>query len=361
MFSKLKSSFQCSGCGSKQASTYNHFFKKKKEYLRVEEIVFITKSQIFIDYDVNKKIFNVSTLKNATMNDVSFLTNKSYVDMLKETKAGVVFVPEEFKEVVPSDTLVLVNDNPHYAYTLCLQNLYDIPSFNIKRGFSKRANISWSAKIGRNCEIQAGAYIGKNVVIGDNCKICVNAVIYDNCVIGDGTYIGSNATIAYAIIGKECVIHNGANIGQDGFGFVHDKMFNYKVPQIGKVIIGDYVEIGSCTCIDRGALDDTTIGTNTKIDNLNQIAHGVKIGAGCFIAGHCGIAGSTKIGNFVQCGGHTGMAGHIEIADGVQIAGHSGVAKSILEAGAKYGGSPAVPYMEWHRQHLTLEKMSKRK
>jgi UDP-3-O-[3-hydroxymyristoyl] glucosamine N-acyltransferase len=353
-------SFFCCSCGQKHPLIHNHFFKKKKEYLRLEDIVFITKSEIFIDYDVNKKIFNVATLKNATESDISFLTNNKYLNDLKETKAGVVFVPEDLKDKVPSTSVALVNSNPHYAYTLCLFNLYETPIYNIKKGFSK-ANINWYAKIGKNCEIQAGAYIGKNAVIGDNCKICANAVIHDDCIIGNNTYVGSNATISYSIIGKECVIHNGANIGQDGFGFVHDKMFNYKIPQIGKVIIGDYVEIGASTCIDRGAFDDTIIGTNTKIDNLIQIAHGVKIGAGCFFAGCSAIAGSTKIGNFVQIGGNTSINGHIEIADGVQIAGHSGVAQSILEAGSKYGGSPAVPILEWHRQHLASKRMFKDK
>jgi UDP-3-O-[3-hydroxymyristoyl] glucosamine N-acyltransferase len=258
---------------------------------------------------------------------------------------------------VPNSIIPLINSNPHYAYTICLNKLYNVPIFDRSGGFSRRANISWSAKIGRGCQIQSGVYIGKNVVIGDNCKICANAVINDNCKIGSDSYIGSNATISYTNIGKECVIHNGACIGQDGFGFAHDKMFNYKVPQIGRVIISDYVEIGANTCIDRGALDDTVIGTNTKIDNLIQIAHGVKIGAGCFFAACTGIAGSCEIGNFVQCGGHSAIAGHIKIADGVQIAAHSGVAKSIEEPMSRWGGSPALPAIKWHRLHLMQEKM----
>ncbi|MDR2526972.1 MAG: UDP-3-O-(3-hydroxymyristoyl)glucosamine N-acyltransferase, partial [Rickettsiales bacterium] len=283
-------------------------------------------------------------------------TNKKYLEELQNTKAGVVFCTENIAHQVPKNTIPLINSNPHYAYTIVLQNMYKIPSFEIKKGFSRRSNISWSAKIGKNCEIQPGVYIGKNVVIGDNCKICSNAVIHNDCIIGNDTYIGSNAVISYANIGKECVIHNNSSIGQDGFGFVNEKFFNYKVPQIGKVIIGDYVEIGSSTCVDRGALEDTVIGNNTKIDNLCQIAHGVKIGSGCFFAACTGIAGSAEIGNYVQVGGYSAIAGHIKIADGVQIAALSGIAQSIKEPMTQWCGIPALPAIKWKRMQFAMQK-----
>jgi UDP-3-O-[3-hydroxymyristoyl] glucosamine N-acyltransferase len=289
------------------------------------------------------------------------MTNSKYINDLKETKAAAVFITKDLADRVPRGTIALVHENPHFAYTICLEAMYILPTFQIKRGISRKAHIAWSAKIGKNCEIQDGVYIDKGVVIGDNCKICANAVIYHNCKIGDSSYIGANTTISYANIGKNTVIQNGAQIGQCGFGFVHHKMFNFKVPQIGRVIIGDHVEIGACTCIDRGAIEDTIIGPNTKIDNLVQIAHGVKVGAGTFIASGAGIAGSTEIGNFVQLGGKVAIAGHLKIADAVQIAAASGVAKNITEPKSNWGGAPAMPIRKWHRLNVILENMVDKK
>ena len=330
---------------NKKMTKYNQFFNKKMDYAKLEDVVFLTKSNVIGDYDKDKKIYGVSTLKEATENDVSFLINSKYVDDLKKTKAAAVFVDEKMAKKVPAGVVALIHENPHFAYTMCLEAMYNVPIFNRKSSISKKAHIAWSAKI------------GKNVEIGDNCKICANAVIYHDCKIGANTFIGANSVISYANIGKDCIIHNGAMIGQDGFGFVHHKMFNFKIPQIGKVIIGDQVEIGANTCIDRGALQDTIIGANTKIDNLVQIAHGVKVGGGCFFASGVGIAGSTEIGNFVQLGGKAGLAGHIKIADGVQIAGNSGVAKSIDKPMSAWGGSPVMPAIKWHKMSIMLEKM----
>ncbi len=346
---------------NKKREKFNQFFEKKMDYAKLEDVIFLTKSNVREDYDKDKKIYNITTLKNATENDISFLTNSKYIEDLKNTKAYAVFVDEKTAEKVPEGILPLIHENPHLAYTICLNALYSVPLFKKSGGISRKAHVAWSAKIGKNVEIQDGAYIDKNVVIGDNCKICANAVIYHGCKIGEKTFIGANSVISYSNIGKECIIHNGAMIGQDGFGFVHHKMFNFKIPQIGKVEIGDYVEIGANTCIDRGALQDTIIGTNTKIDNLVQIAHGVKIGAGSFLAGTAGVAGSAEIGNFVQIGGNSSISGHIKIADGVKIAGASGVAKTISEPMSSWGGTPAMPITKWHKTNILLDKMTNKK
>ena len=336
---------------------FNQFFTQKMEYARLEDIIFLTKSETIKKYDPDKKVYSITTLKKATENDISFLTNAKYMDDLKNTKACAVFVEKKLVDKVPKGTLAIINENPHFAYTVCLEAMYNVPIYNKQGGISRKAHVAWSAKIGKNVEIQDGAYIDKNVVIGNNCKICANAVIYHDCKIGDNTFIGANTTISYSNIGKNCIIHNGAMIGQDGFGFVHHKMFNFKIPQLGKVIIGDHVEIGANTCIDRGALEDTVIGPNAKLDNLVQIGHGVKIGAGSFLAGGVGIAGSTEIGNFCQFGGKVGVAGHIKIADGVQVAGNSGIGQSIDKPMSSWGGYPALPARKWHKLNLMLEKM----
>lgn len=342
---------------NKKREKFNQFFEKKIEYARLEDVIFLTKSNVVGEYDKEKKIYGISTLKNAKESEISFLINSKYIEDLKKTKATAVFVNAEMAKKVPQGVIALIHENPHFAYTICLEAMYNVPVFNRNSGISRKAHVAWSAKIGKNVEIQDGAYIDKNVEIGDNCKICANAVIYHDCKIGNNTFIGANSVISYSNIGKDCIIHNGAMIGQDGFGFVHHKMFNFKIPQIGKVVIGDYVEIGANTCIDRGALQDTIIGTNAKIDNLVQIAHGVKVGAGCFFASGVGIAGSAEIGNFVQLGGKVGVAGHIKIADGVQIAGNSGVAKTIDKPMSSWGGSPVMPVIKWHKLSILLEKM----
>jgi UDP-3-O-[3-hydroxymyristoyl] glucosamine N-acyltransferase len=334
-----------------------NFFKKKRKSISLQEIVKLTNSRLSKDVE-DTQIEDVKTLKNATNKDLSFCSQSAYIQDFEKSQAGFCFAKEELLDRAPASMVVLLNDNPHYAYTQILNELYIVPIYEIKAGISEKAAVHKSAIIGKNVEIQAGVYVDENVKIGDNCKICANTVINHNCEIGDNCFIGANTTISYAIIGHDVIIKNGARIGQDGFGFAHQKGFNYKIPQLGIVRIGNYAEIGSSTCVDRGAFDDTIIGDNTKLDNLIQIGHGAQIGKGCFLAGCTGIAGSCKIGNFVQIGGHSGVIGHIEIGDGVQIGAHSGVAKSI-SAMAKYGGCPAVPLMQWKRMQASLTRLGK--
>jgi UDP-3-O-[3-hydroxymyristoyl] glucosamine N-acyltransferase len=334
------------------------FFKRKKEFLTLKEILDLTNSKI----SRNEKdgiIKEVKTLKDASKNEVSFFINLKYMDDFKNSKAEFCFAKEEYVSKAPASMTILINNNPHYAYTQVLNELYSVPIFEVNVGISEKAIIHKSAKIGKNVEIQAGVCIAENVKIGDNCKICANTVINHNCELGDNCFVGADTTISYAIIGHNTIIQNGARVGQCGFGFAHNKGFNHKIPQLGIVKIGDFVEIGANTCIDRGASTDTVIGNNSKLDNLIQIAHGVQIGQGCFIAACVGIAGSTKIGNYVQIGGNAGITGHIEIGDGVQIGGQSGVTKNIPPM-QKYTGFPAVPLMEWHRKQIKLNKLIKK-
>ena len=342
----------------KEFGKFNDFFIKQREYITIEEL-----SKIIVIKNINElqqdlKIYNVKTLKQATKQDASFLSNTKYIKDLENTNCGFCFVNEKHKEFLSKNTIALIVDNPHYAYTMLLDALYFVPLFEVNEEISPKATIHPTAKIGKGTEIQAGAFIDKNVVIGEGCKICANAVINHNCIIGNNTYIGANATISYSKIGNNTIIHNGANIGQCGFGFAHEKGFNYKIPQLGIVEIGDFVEIGAGTCIDRGAFDNTKIGNNTKIDNLNQIAHGVEVGMGCFFASQVGISGSTKIGNFVQLGGQTGSAGHLTIGDMAQTAGKTGILKDI-EPKSVMGGYPAMPIKDWHRTTIALKKIIK--
>lgn len=339
---------------------FNRFFIKQKEFITLEEFDKIVKIKNLEEVDKSRKIYNMSTLSKATKNDVSFLINKKYTKDLLTTKAGFCFVNQEIKNLLPSHIVPIVVDNPHFAYCMFLDTMYVVPLFTIEAGISPKANVDSTAKIGKNVEIQAGAFIDKNVVIGDNCKICANAVINHDCIIGNGTFIGANATISYAEIGQNVVIQNGASIGQCGYGFAHNAGFNYKIPQLGIVKIGNFVEIGANTCIDRAAFEETSIGDITKLDNSVHIAHNVKIGMGCFITAQVGIAGSAKIGNFVQMGGQAGVAGHVNVGDFVQMAGQTGVIGDVA-TGSLLGGCPSMPVKDWLKSSIVLRKLINKK
>jgi len=344
----------------------NKFFKRKRSSITLKEIMDLTRSDISCGFDdidtinIEHKILDVKPLSDGTKNDISFFTNAKYIEKFKNSKAGFCFSIEKYADKAPKTMVVLVNTNPHYAYSQVLKELYTIPLFDVNPEISEKAYIDKTANIGKNCEIQAGVYIGANVKIGDNCKVCANAVINHDSELGNECFVGGNATLSYVHIGDRAIIHNGAAIGQCGFGFAHNLGFNHKIPQIGTVKIGHDVEIGANTCIDRGAFDTTIIGDNCKIDNLVQIAHGVQLGKGCFLAGCAGIAGSAKLGNFVQVGGNTGITGHITIGDGSQIAGQSGVVKD-LPPMSVVGGYPAIPLKTWQRMTLTLNQLTNNK
>lgn len=343
----------------KNYGTYREFFYKKKDFITLNELTKLT--EIINEETINPedKIYNVETIDRAKKGEITFLSNNKYIEELKNTEAEFCIIDEKHKDILPNRTKPIIVKNPYYVYTLLLNLLYSVPNFILEPKISTKAVISNSATIGNNVEIQPGVIIEDGVKIGDNCKICSNTVIGHNCIIGDNSYIGSNTTILYSKIGQNVIIHNNTSIGQCGFGFVYENGFNYKIPQLGIVEISDYVEIGSCVTIDRGAQNNTKIGKCTKIDNLVQIAHGVQIGDGCFFAAQVGIAGSTTVGNYVQMGGKVGIAGHIKIGDMAQIAASSGVMKDVKSCSI-IAGAPAMPIKDWHRTTILLKKLLKK-
>jgi UDP-3-O-[3-hydroxymyristoyl] glucosamine N-acyltransferase len=271
-----------------------------------------------IDGNPETVIESAAPIETARKGDITFIANVKYTKFLDTTAASAVVVSEETKS---SRIPLIRHKNPYYAFAVILDSLY--PDRLPEQKIHESAVIENSATIGEGTSIGALCYVGNGVVIGTNCRI------YPRVSILDGTRIGNNV-----------IIHSGAVIGADGFGFAPAEKGFKKVKQIGWVEIESEVEIGANTTIDRGALGPTRIGHGTKIDNLVQIAHNVEVGKNCAIAAQAGIAGSTKLGNGVIMAGQVGLVGHIEVGDGVKVGAQSGVAKSI-PAGKTYFGSPA--------------------
>ena len=320
-----------------------------------------TGDAVILGSDNHEDLFNdVAPLDTAGARDVSFLDNKKYIDAFSKTNAGVCIVHPDYVSRAPDGIALLVTDKPYQTYARIAQAFY--PRKPCVAQISKKASIDKSAFIGKGCRIDDGVFIGPNATIGDGSHIGHGSFIGAGVKLGQGCTVGHNVTIQYSIVGSGCIFHPGVRIGQDGFGFApgHPPQGHIKVPQLGRVLIGDMVEIGSNTTIDRGAGPDTKIGDGTKIDNLVQIGHNVEIGMGCFIAGLAGISGSTKIGNFVMLGGQSGYAGHIKVGDGAQIAAQSGVMRDV-EPGARLVGAPAVPDREFFRQVAAISKLAKSK
>ncbi len=343
----------------------NNFFEKKVEFLTLKQVLEITDSRLNGEFDLNLKIFDINTLQNASQNQISFLNSGRYSVQLSTSKAGFCLIEEKYATKSPAGTILLINKNPYYAYAQIAQSFYkqkDTEFVSDKNRLNYQENnlaiIHNSAVIGKEVKIGSGALIGKEVKIGDGTIIGPNAVIMDNCVIGKNCIINALTAISFAIIGDNCIIHSGVKIGQDGFGFAHNMGVNHKIIQLGSVIIGNDVEIGASSCIDRGAIEDTVISQGVKIDNLVQIAHNVIIGQGTVIAGCSAIAGSTRIGKFVQIGGACNIAGHINIGDGVKIAGASGVMRDVAPMQI-IGGCPAIDFRQWQRLNAKLAAMAK--
>lgn len=336
-------------------------FFKQPQKITLEKIIEVTGAKLLSDASTSSAFSGVGSLDIAESNEVSFLENKKFIKSLENTKAGACFVGENLADEVAKFTLPLIVDNPHVAYVKIARLMYPdyagVGNCNGKGRVHPSAVIDDSAQIGNGVIIKANAVIGKNVVIGDNCIIEPNAVIEDNVVIGANCTIGACALVSYALIGDNCMIYSGTRIGTDGFGFIMSGQGHTKIPQLGRVIIGNSVEIGANSTVDRGASGDTVIEDGTKFDNMCHIAHNVVIGKHCIMAGQVGISGSVTIGNFVVAGGKVGFVDHVTVGDGVQIAARSGITKNI-ESGAVVSGMPPFPIKEKMRQIAAVKKLA---
>lgn len=337
------------------------FFAPSRRYT-VAEVASLTGSALLNTAFSDISIETIAPAGEGGEHALVFVDGKRGAALMSTVSAAAVLCAADMAGKAPAGVAVLVNPRPQQAFALIGRMLFPTAStpgpMTAETGVSPHAHVDPTAQVEAGAIIEANAVIGPRVAIGSGTVIAPNAVIGDSCQIGRDGYVGAGASIQYALIGNRVVIHGGARIGQDGFGFVSGDKGPERMPQIGRVVIQDDVEVGSNTTVDRGAMSDTVIGEGTKIDNLVQIAHNVRIGRGCIIAGHCGLSGSVTLGDFVMLGGRVGIADHITVGDRAQVAASSGLMYDI-PAGERWAGMPAQPTREFFRELSTIRSLAR--
>jgi UDP-3-O-[3-hydroxymyristoyl] glucosamine N-acyltransferase len=298
----------------------------------------------------------VAPLQSAEPDQVSFLDNRKYLDALAGTRAGAVIVRPDMADSVPDTAVAIVTEEPYPAWARVAALFHPVPP--PRAGIHPSAIVDPDALIDPSAEIGPLAVIGARAEIGSRCRIAAAAVIGEGVVLGRDCRIGAQVSISHALIGDRVCILAGARIGQDGFGFAVTPAGMLSVPQLGRVILENDVEIGANTTIDRGSLQDTVIGAGSRLDNLVMIAHNVRLGRACVIVSQAGISGSTILEDHVMIGGQAGLTGHLHIGRGARIGAQGGVMADV-PAGADVVGSPAQPVKEFFRQIALLRKSSR--
>ncbi len=339
------------------------FFADAKA-LTVADVMSLTGARLHREGDAARSVSGVRPLREAGERDLAYMDNPRYLDELSATRAGIVLVSKRYAPRAPSTAVVLECADPHRAYAQCLAAM--VPEAVRPRpvcqgeGVNPASMVHPTARLEPGVTVEPGAVIGPRAEIGSGTVIGPQAVIGADVRIGRDCSIGPGVSVLHALVGNRVILHPGVRIGQDGFGFALGRHSHQKVPQIGRVIIQDDVEIGANSTVDRGSLRDTVIGEGTKIDNLVQIAHNVHVGRLCVIVSQVGIAGSATLEDGVVLGGQVGVIGHVTIGAGAQIAATSNVAGDV-PPGVKWGGSPAKPMREWFREVHLVSHMARHK
>ena len=300
-------------------------------------------------------VHDIAGLDGAGPAHISFFAGATAAEQFASTQAGFCFVAKDEKRAAPQGCVAVPCASVQHAFAAAATLFY--PQSGLAR-WEQADAIHPTARIGEGAALAPGVVLGPDVEIGAGTRIGPNTAIARGVAIGRDCEIGSNVSVSHAYIGDEVLILSGAQIGGPGFGFASGPKGHVKIPQLGRVILQDRVEIGSCTALDRGALGDTVVGEGSKIDNLVQIGHNTKIGRHTVIVGHVGISGSCELGDFVIVGGQVGIADHVRIGDGARLAARSGVI-GYLPGGQDYGGMPAKPVKEWAREMAAVKMLAR--
>jgi UDP-3-O-[3-hydroxymyristoyl] glucosamine N-acyltransferase len=335
------------------ATGHARFFSRSGPY----SLAVVAKAASGLASDHDLLLNGVAPLQTAGPNEVSFLDNQRYASALRQTAAGAVIVHPDMQARVPAATVPIITTEPYAGWARVAALFHPVPP--VSPGIHPSAIVAESAHVDPTTEVGPLSVIEAGAEVGPGCRIGPCAVIGSGVVVGRDCRIGAHVTLSYALLGARVYVYPGARIGQEGFGFASTKSGFLTVPQLGRVILEDDVEVGANTTIDRGSARDTVIGAGSRLDNLVQIGHNVILGRCCVIVAQVGIAGSTVLEDFVRVGGQAAMAGHLRIGRGAQIGAQAGVI-SDMPSGAIVLGSPAQPKQDFFRQVATLKRMTKR-
>jgi UDP-3-O-[3-hydroxymyristoyl] glucosamine N-acyltransferase len=342
------------------------FFFKRSGGLSLREIASLIDGEPREGADLDRRINGIAPLDRAAPSELSFLDGVKYLQQGATTVAGACLTTSRFVDALPRQVSVLTVREPYRAFVEVARALFPeslrpsslFEASCVAPGAQPGSHVHPTARLENGVTVDPGAVIGAGAEIGSGTVIGAGAAIGTKVRIGRDCAIGPNATIMHALIGDRVIIHPGCAIGQDGFGYVRGPRGAHKVPQVGRVIIQDDVEIGANTTVDRGAIRDTVIGEGTKIDNLVQIAHNVSIGRHCLFAGHSGISGSTTVEDGVIMGGQAGVADHLTVGAGAMIGAKAGVFTDV-PPGGRWSGYPARPGKQWLREVVMLERLAR--
>jgi UDP-3-O-[3-hydroxymyristoyl] glucosamine N-acyltransferase len=318
----------------------------------------LTGAQLSDKADPHFMVHHIAPLDEANVQDITYLHSSKKTPAFEITKAGACIIPPEVAHRAPSGMHLLISSDPERTYALIAQAFY--PRNPLQSYQHPSAVVDSSAKIAENVYISAGVVIGADVVIGSGTFLAPNCVLEENVILGARCTIGANSNLAFCQLGDDVLIQPGVCIGQEGFGFAMGAQGHVRIPHIGNVVIGNDVEIGANTTIDRGTWHDTIVCDGARIDNLVQIGHNVKLGRGVVLAGQVGVSGSTELADFAAAGGQVGIADHVKVGVGAQMAAQSGIMRDVPD-GVTVMGSPAKPIKEYFREKAELSKLTKKK
>ncbi len=343
---------------------YPHFFERPSP-LSIRDILALTGLDRTGSNEPERVICDIAPIDRAGPNDIAFIDSPDFVEALGQTNAGAIFAPERFAKLAPAHVSVLQTREPYKCFVTVARIFYQdalIPTgLYVDEPPLVRGSVHASAQIEQGVIVDPGAVVGPRAKIGKRTLIGANAVIAAGVEIGEDCVVGPCSTISHAIIGNHVIIHPGCHIGQDGFGYIGSARGHIKVPQIGRVVIHDHVEIGAGTTIDRGGMRDTIIGEGTKIDNLLQIGHNTVIGRHCIIVAQSGLSGSVTLEDFVVLGAKVGIKPHVTIGKGAQLSARASVMRDV-PAGERWGGAYiAKPLKQFFRETLALERLAARR